>query len=358
MSDGGKVFKELKKSLRKLFPPMEGHEESHFITLLHMITGMVVSKHCHLLKIAGKTEGPTKQESLIAKLKRWLSNNKVNGNIYFLPFLEKILPTLISGSITLLFDGSVVGRDSACLMASIVYKNRAIPIAWLMGEGRKGHFPEQFHIELLKLVKEILPDNVGVYVVGDGEFDGIDFLETISEYGWNFVVRAAKNSKFIQNGSEIDLPKRLKSKDIRSWEEVEFTNEHYGPLMLVAWRPEKNKEIIYLISNCNSSFKVTQQYAKRQKIETFFSDIKTKGFNLHKSHMSDLGRLGNLMIAACIGYIWVVLLGNYALRVGLNMIFHRTKRSDLSLLQLGLRYIEYLLNNNFFMPKINFLELR
>ncbi len=63
------------------------------------------------------------------------------------------------------------------------------------------------------------------------------------------------------------------------------------------------------------------------------------------------------MIAASIGYIWLVLLGNYALKQGLNTIFHRADRCDLSLMQLGFRYIEYLTNNNLAMPKINLLEL-
>ena len=88
------------------------------------------------------------------------------------------------------------------------------------------------------------------------------------------------------------------------------------------------------------------------------SDLKTKGFHLQKSHISNLNRLGNLMLAACLAYIWVVLLAEYALNKGLNLIFHRTDRCDLSLLQLGFRYIEYCLNNNFTIPRITPLELR
>ena len=81
MSDGSQVFAMLKKSLTKLFPKMKGHEASHFSTLLHMITGMVVSKHCQLPKVSGKIQSGIKQESQIKKLKRWLSNKSVNGEI-------------------------------------------------------------------------------------------------------------------------------------------------------------------------------------------------------------------------------------------------------------------------------------
>ena len=59
------------------------------------------------------------------------------------------------------------------------------------------------------------------------------------------------------------------------------------------------------------------------------------------------------MVAACLGYIWVVLLGKYALDKGINKIFHKTERCDLSLLQLGFRYLEYLINNDLSLPKID-----
>ena len=35
-------------------------------------------------------------------------------------------------------------------------------------------------------------------------------------------------------------------------------------------------------------------YAKRFRIETFFSDQKSRGFHIHKSHMSDVQRLSRL----------------------------------------------------------------
>ena len=50
-------------------------------------------------------------------------------------------------------------------------------------------------------------------------------------------------------------------------------------------------------------------YAKRFRIETFFSDQKSRGFHLHQSHLSDSMRLSRLLMAACLAYIWIVYLG-------------------------------------------------
>jgi hypothetical protein len=113
---------------------------------------------------------------------------------------------------------------------------------------------------LLEIVKRLLPDGVKVTVIGDGEFDGVEFLEIIDEYGWYFTIRTAKNAKFFRHGKEINLPKKLNSGEVRSWDEVEFTNEQFGPIRLTVWRSKENNEIIYLISNCSTSYETIKNY--------------------------------------------------------------------------------------------------
>ena len=89
---------------------------------------------------------------------------------------------------------------------------------------------------------------------------------------------------------------------------------------------------------------VCNWYKKRFRIETFFSDQKSKGFHLHKSHLSDPKRLAKLMIAACLAYLWIVYLGVHAVQKNYLPLIHRTDRCDLSLFQLGLRLLEHLLD--------------
>ena len=91
-------------------------------------------------------------------------------------------------------------------------------------------------------------------------------------------------------------------------------------------------------------------YQKRFRIETFFSDQKSRGFHIHKSHLSDVQRLSRLLIAACLAYIWVVYLGALCEKEQWRAIIHRTQRCDLSLFQLGLRFLEYLLNEELPIP--------
>jgi hypothetical protein len=85
-------------------------------------------------------------------------------------------------------------------------------------------------------------------------------------------------------------------------------------------------------------------------IETFFSDQKSRGFRLHKSHISESTRLSRLLMAACLAYIWIVYLGALCEQDGWVCIIHRGDRCDLSLFQLGLRLLDHLLNEGCTIP--------
>jgi hypothetical protein len=84
--------------------------------------------------------------------------------------------------------------------------------------------------------------------------------------------------------------------------------------------------------------------------ETFFSDQKSRGFHLDKSHVSDPQRLARLLIAACLAYTWTVYLGKLCQLEGWQNVIHRTDRCDLSLFQLGLGLLDYFLNEGMPVP--------
>ena len=83
--------------------------------------------------------------------------------------MQKVL-----GPLVLAMDGSIVGRGCMTLMVSVVYKQRALPVAWIVAKRRKGHFPETVHLELMRKVQGLIPDGARVVLLGDGEFDGVD----------------------------------------------------------------------------------------------------------------------------------------------------------------------------------------
>ena len=75
-------------------------------------------------------------------------NDHITDEVYFVPYAEVLLAHLALQTLVLVIDGSVVGRGCVALMIHVVYKGRALPLAWLVRQGKKGHFPEDLHIAL------------------------------------------------------------------------------------------------------------------------------------------------------------------------------------------------------------------
>jgi hypothetical protein len=360
MSDNRRVYRTIRMAIRQLYPSEpKGNFARNLNTLAAMIAGIVQAKSCQLPAIARHTPDTAKSDSRIKRYSRWVDNQRVDYEAYFLPFAKPILASLAKvRPLVFAMDGSEVGHHCVALMVSVIYQKRALPVAWITVSGSKGHLPEKTHLELLDQVKTIMPAGHSAIFLGDGEFDGIDLQAAIQALGWSYVCRTAKNVQLYEEDIPFSFADLLLSPgDCLEIPNVRFTRQAYGPVMVIGWWKKGYKEPIFLVTNFELVEEACYWYAKRFQIETFFSDEKSRGFNLHKSHLSDPERVARLMLAACLAYIWVVYLGVTAQREKWVSIIHRTDRCDWSLFRLGLCLLEHVLNEELPIPvAFNFLE--
>ncbi len=347
MSDCRRQFRTIFNRLKALYPfEPQGHSVRHLTTLAALVSGIVSSRRTNLPDIAGKVPDGTQEGSRVKRFSRWINNERVELERYYLPFALDVLEALAHRPLHLVMDVSAVGRGCATLMLSLVYQNRALPLSWIVVRGSKGHFPEELHLLLLDQIYPLIPEEAEVVFLGDGEFDGILLQETIDTvYGWKYVCRTAKNIWLYQEEDSFTFDQiDVSPGECRSFPQVRFTQEEYGPVHAIAWWEKGYQDPIYLVTNVANPTQACRHYRKRFSIETFFSDQKSRGFHLHKSHLSDPERLSRLMMAACLAYLWIIYLGVVAIQGGWLAQIHRTDRCDLSLFQLGLRLLNPFLN--------------
>ena len=353
MSDSRRVYTAIRSAVKQLYPhEAQGHLARHLNTLAALTTGIVLNKTCHLPKIASKVPGHTKLESRVKQFGRWIQNDAISSQVYFLPFVEELLAGLAGlRTLVLVMDGSEVGRGCLTLLVSVLYQGRALPVAWVVVKGSKGHFPAQTHVALLQQVTALLPVEVEVVFLGDGEFDSITLQAAVEAEGDAYVCRTASNILVYHE----DVWRPLRAIGVEKgacvmWSGVGFTQANYGPVQVIAWWEAAYAEPLYLVTNLASKEQACGWYRKRAHIETFFSDQKSRGFQLHKSHLADPARLARLMIAACLAYLWLIYLGALAMRTDWRKVIHRTDRCDLSLFQLGIRLLDHFLKEALPLP--------
>ena len=354
MSDNLRQYRAIRAALIQGYPgEPTGRLVRHLTTLAAFISGIVASKSTQLPHIATQVPDGQKPESRVKRFARWLDNARILEEMYFLPYAEILLTHLALETLVLVIDGSVVGRGCVALMIHVLYKGRALPLAWRVRQGPKGHFPEELHIALVALIRACLPEGTQVVLLGDGEFDGTTLQETRNEAGWCYVCRTAQSTVATWDGETFRLDTLgacSKPGTLIALKEVKITRDTYGPVMVLSCWAKGYQEPLYLVSNMDAAEEACRYYQKRFRIETFFSDQKSRGFHIHKSHISDPQRLARLLIAACLAYIGVVYLGALCEKEGWREIIHRRKRCDLSRFQLGLRILEHFLNEELLIP--------
>jgi len=126
--------------------------------------------------------------------------------------------------------------------------------------------------------------------------------------------------------------------------EVAFTTQKYGPVNVLIQHEKQYKDPIYLLTDLEFPERISQLYKKRFKIETFFSDQKSRGFNIQRSKIGKPQRLAKLLIAICLANILCLLAGIKCLQSKFYPEVHREDRCDLSLFSLGKRLIELLVD--------------
>jgi hypothetical protein len=351
MSENIRRFKIVFNSLKKVCPKQPtGNYARRLTTLAYLIAGTIGAKSCQLPSIATKVIDNRQADSKIKTFYRWLKNKYVTDEYYFLPYAQALLSVLChhAHAIAIAIDSSVVARNCITLMASVIYKNRSLPLCWLVFNGSKGHLKESVHIELVKKLKAIIPAKATVIFLGDGEFDGLTLIKTIKKYGWHFSLRTSKNRILREHDESFSFQNvcPLYNEKYFLIPNVRFDQTDSPRFDAIVWHNKHYEDPIYLVTNIELAQEALYWYRKRFKIETMFSDKKSRGFNIHKSHISDPPRVAKLLIVTALAYIFIIYFGILAIKNYYLKNIHRPDRCDLSLFTLGMRTLEFILNQH------------
>ena len=342
MTDRHRVYTKVLKTLKH---QLKMYRQGHVVTLAMMITGIVMSRKAQLAVMSGEVPTDAKEKSTEMRMRRWVKHEKIDVEVTYMPFARQILAALASAPLILAMDGSTIGRGCMVLMVGVIYRKRALPLAWVVYKGKKGHAPATRHVEVLRKVVPLIPEGAEVVLLGDGEYDSTEMVEWVqTQTDWSFALRTASDIQ-VQQGQtwrEVATFSKRKGSLVTAYQ-VAFTKTAALSLNLVAWWGTTYEDPIYLITNLPNGSRACWFYKRRFRIETFFSDQKSRGFHIHKSHLSDPIRISRLLIAACLAYIWMICFGLFVVAKGKTGIIDRTDRVDKSLFRLGLDWLKHML---------------
>jgi hypothetical protein len=320
-------------------------------TLAMMVTGLFLGRHVQLWEIALWVPVPIQLTSLVRRFERFVADPRVKVAAFFHPFVLASIACLGNETAYLILDCTQAGKKCRTLVVGLAYHGTVLPLAWKTSQGKKGHLKGEFHRALLQQVYPYLRYHRRVIVLGDAEFSNEPVIRWLVQVNWGFVLRFQHSYQVQttptaewQSVQQLYQARQLQAGQVHHWSNLVYTYQHQIPdLTVTVYWGEQEPEPWCLVSNLSADQQPHLIYPKRFWIETLFGNHKSRGFQLARTHLTDPQQIDRLVLALAIATYITLGLGTELIVSGQTKLVDRTDRRDLSLFQLGWRYLYRLL---------------
>ena len=298
---------ELQKTLSLFF---DWHK-ARLSCLVQILQALFCVRTVNLTQIATAFQTAAKQDSSYRRIRRFFATFTFDLSLIVLLVL-KLFP--LHEKYLLILDRTSWkwGKTPInILMLSVAYQGISIPIFWVV-LGQDGCSPEHERISLLKRVLEKFGVNKIEALVADREFIGKKWFGFLIEENIPFVIRI--RSHFVAEGINEKCPEQVHELCKQLNAKGEMINRRvvlWGYELYVSIRWKKNAKDPWIIASNFEFEDPFDLYKKRWGIETLFSCLKTRGYRIEDTHITEGVRIERLLFVLAIAFCWAYKTGEF-----------------------------------------------
>jgi hypothetical protein len=194
------------------------------------------------------------------------------------------------------------------LLLSVTYRSLSIPVFWIVLD-EKGCSDNAERREILEKFRTEFGVESIRFVTADREFCSKEWLDYLVEKEISFRLRI-KASYRISNGrgEQIRASRLCRTLKVGERRELKGRRKLWNHLVYTAVCKKEDGDNVLVISN-EQSGKILLEYGERWKIETLFGVLKTRGFRLEDTHLTETERVSKLLSLLTIAVSWAILAG-------------------------------------------------
>jgi len=216
------------------------------------------------------------------------------------------------------------------LTVGIAHEKMAFPIAWTsLPAGGASSTGDQTDV-LERFLQAVGPDSIQV-LTADREFISAGWMERLKEERIPFAIRIRADRKVADTPNNGALPARMYARAVAPGDERVLEGKRHlfgdggagdGGATTIAVRvvirrsaDEETEDPFLILATWGiDPEKAFALYRKRWSIETMFAALKSRGFDLEETHVTEPDRIGNLLGLLALAFTWARLVGE--LRAG------------------------------------------
>lgn len=287
-----------------------------------------------------------KASSTWRRLWRWMNNDHLDVARYYEPFIRRALAGWAGCHVLLAIDTTSLQDRRIVCRVSLIYRGRAVPLAWEAYTTKSHSLPLHAYKPLLKRAGALLPEGCTVTLLGDRGFGGARLMAFCLRRGWHFALRLKRNRVVVHadgRRGRLGSAWALAGGDVRQLIGVRLigAKRHgVGPVNIhIAKAPEADAEVWYIVSDRTDTCGVLADYRCRMHLDHSFKDDKSGAFDWEKSRLDSPEQVERMLLVMAVAVLYLVSEGTFLVNAGRRAEVDPHTRRGLSYLRLGLRAV-------------------
>jgi hypothetical protein len=294
--------------------PGQWREVRHLHTLAWMVVGLIHTGGVSLTTWVPFVRGRARYaQSTQRRFARWLQNPRIEVQALYTPLIQQALAEWGNHTLYLALDTTMLWKRYCIVRLSILYRGRAVPLAWQVLEHGSSSVTYEAYEALLNAVPPLLPPRIKVVFLADRGFADTALLAHLRHLRWHLRIRIKANFGVTRAGHPpgkvADFP--LAPGRALFLPHVALTADHFGPVSLALARHTSNSEGWYVVSDEPTSVQTFVEYGWRFEIEENFLDDKSNGFQLESSLVRDADAVARLCCVLAVTTLYLVAQGTH-----------------------------------------------
>lgn len=339
------LLREWQSGLATLLPPCVHAHQAKALADLSFALALAGQCQSGLLALALPTAA--KAASTQRRCERFLANERIRPRILLWHLAKLWFAAWAGRPIRLLLDETPKANQLRVLKVSVAFRKRAIPLWNICYPPDDPPMPmPQLIPFVLRRVRACLPPDANVTLLADRGLAWPVLLDTCRELNWHFLFRLQGTTKVIlPDGREVTA-RELVGHIGGRWEGKArlFKKAGWRTASVLAYWPYGREDPWLLVSDERPCAKRYATYGTRTWTEELFRDEKSQALNWQKSQVRDPKRVERLLLLMALAIWLAMVLGVRVLKRGLRRNLETGRRRGLSVVQLGLRWLRYVVH--------------
>jgi len=311
------------------------------------ITALCKVKTVNYDRLASAFDSKASKESCYRRIQRFMAefdfSMKIVSKLIFSLLPEKTNLTLVLDRTNWKFGT----KNINILMLGVSYKNVAFPLMFKM-LNKRGNSSSNERIDLINNYIDWFGKNTINCLLADREFVGERWVGFLNSSQIRYYIRIRNNFKVFSYQKNREMPAfwlfySLKINEFYHHRKIVKLHGHDCYLSGCKTIDREGKLQYLIIVSFNEAETAMESYKKRWQIETLFKALKSSGFHLEDTHVTDLERLERLFLLTMIAFVWCYRIGDFIDENIRKIKIKKHGRRSVSVFKYGLDYLSKVL---------------